>query len=106
MSVKRYEDSITKDTKLLVLAKKYLDTVREDYSELTTAKDIIKLAHNIFREECFGIEQGRTITVQHPDGADCEWKVGERQCVCGNNRYYLEIEGDLVDGYYSYGQWC
>ncbi len=41
MSVKRYEDSIAKDTKLLVLAKKYLDTVREDYSELTTAKDII-----------------------------------------------------------------
>lgn len=39
------------------------------------------------------------------DGDDCTWMIGERRCSCGNNRYYLEVEGNLLDGYYSYGQW-
>jgi hypothetical protein len=32
------------------------------------------------------------------------WVVGDRRCQCGNRRIYLEIEGDLLSGYYAYPQ--
>lgn len=36
---------------------------------------------------------------------ECDsWTVGEDRCECGNRRVYLEVEGDLVDGFYSYPQ--
>lgn len=106
-AIKRYEESVAKENKHLTLAKEFLDNRKEDYSELITAKDIIALAEEISREEYREsvFADGETIEVQHSDGEDCEWD-GCHRCECGNNRYYLEIEGNLVDGYYSYGQWC
>ncbi|CAM0055890.1 hypothetical protein VPHK406_0153 [Vibrio phage K406] len=105
--IKRYEDSVAKENKLLVASKEFLDRRNEDYSELITGKDIIELADKLAREEYReGVFEGsETITVQHSDGDDCEWD-GDHRCECGNNRYYLEIEGDLINGYYSWGQWC
>ena len=105
--IKRYEDSVAKENKLLVASKEFLDKRNEDYSELITGKDIIELADELAREEYREsvFEGGETITVQHSDGDDCEWDGGHR-CECSNNRYYLEIEGDLINGYYSWGQWC
>lgn len=105
--IKRYEQSLAKENKHLVVAKEYLDKREEDYSELITAKDIIELAEELskdeYRESVFA--DGGTITVQHSDGDDCEWD-GDHRCECSFNRYYLEIEGNLIDGYYSWGQWC
>lgn len=104
--IKRYEDSVAKENKLLVVSKKFLDDYGEDYSELITAKDIIKLADDLAREEYFETMKDSTIDVDHSDGDGCEWEVGDHRCKCSNNRYYLEIEGDLINGYYSWGQWC
>ena len=104
--IKRYEDSVAKENKLLVVSKKFLDKRNEDYSELITGKDIIELADELAREEYREAQEGLEIDVTHGDGDDCTWSIGERRCVCGNNRYYLEIEGDLINGYYSWGHWC
>ena len=106
-AIKDYENQIAKDNKHLTLAKEFLDKRGEDYSELVTAKDIIGLAEEMSKEEYREMlfSDGETIEVQHSDGEDCEWDGGHR-CVCGNNRYYLEVDGDMVNGYYSYGQWC
>jgi len=105
--IKRYEYAVAKENKHLIVAKEYLDKKGEDYSELITAKDIIELAEEMskeeYRESVFA--GGETITVQHSDGDDCEWDGGHR-CECSFNRYYLEIEGNMIDGYYSWGQWC
>lgn len=48
----------------------------------------------------------------HPDGSEmsfdaCEcrrWSVGERRCDCGDRRVYLDIEGDLLSGFFAYPQ--
>lgn len=107
LEIKRYEESKARSNLHLTKAKEFLDKRNEDYSGLITAKDIIELAEEMakeeYRETVFAEED--TITVQHSDGEDCEWD-GSHRCECGHNRYYLEIEGNLVDGYYSYGQWC
>ena len=107
VAIKRYEDSVAKENKLLVASKEFLDKRNEDYSELITGKDIIELADELAREEYReGVFEGsETITVQHSDGDDCTWSIGERRCVCSNNRYYLEVEGDILSGYYCYGVW-
>ena len=105
LAIKQHEESIAKENKLLMISKKFLDERNQDYSELITGKDIIKLADEIAREEYHEAQYGEEIDVIHSDGDDCTWSVGERRCECGNNRYYLEIDGDLINGYYSYGQW-
>lgn len=104
--IKRYEDSVAKENKLLLASKEFLDKRNEDYSGLITAKDIISLADNLSREEYFNSMKGETIDVDHSDGDGCKWVVGDHRCECGNNRYYLEMNGDLLNGYYSWGQWC
>lgn len=105
--IKRYEQSVAKENKHLVVAKGFLDKRNEDYSELISAKDIIELAEELAKEEYQEsvFKEEETIPVQHSDGDDCEWDGGHR-CECGFNRYYLEVDGNLLDGYYSYGQWC
>ncbi len=30
------------------------------------------------------------------------WEVGEHRCSCGNRRMYLEVEGNILDGFNSY----
>ncbi|AUR91584.1 hypothetical protein NVP1161O_142 [Vibrio phage 1.161.O._10N.261.48.C5] len=103
--IKRYEDSVAKENKLLVASKDFLDKRNADYSQLITGKEIIELADETAREEYHEAQDGLEIDVTHSDGDDCTWIIGERRCECSNNRYYLEIEGDLINGYYSYGQW-
>lgn len=106
ITIKDYEDKVAKDNKHLTLAKEFLDKRGEDYSYLITAKDILTVAEEISKEEYFKSVEGDLIDVTHGDGDDCEWEIGEHRCVCGNNRYYLEVDGDMINGYYSYGQWC
>ena len=105
--IKKHEDSVAKSNLHLIKAKKFLDKRNEDYSGLITAKDIIELAEEMAKEAYREDRKGDIIEVQHSDGDDCEWDISYgNRCECGHNRYYLEIEGNLVDGYYSYGQWC
>ena len=41
--------------------------------------------------------------VEHDQCNGCDtWTVGERRCFCGNRRMYLEIGGNVVDGFYGY----
>ncbi len=106
-AIKRHEDSIAKENKHLIVAKEYLDKKGEDYSELITANSIISLAEDLSKKDYRNHMEGSIIEVQHSDGEDCEWDISYgHRCECGFNRYYLEIEGNMVDGYYSYGVWC
>lgn len=104
--IKRYEQQVAKSNKHLQVAKEFLDNREEDYSELVTAKEIIGLAEELAQEDYREEQQGLVVDVTHGDGDDCEWEIGDHRCVCGHNRYYLEVEGNLIDGYYSYGVWC
>ena len=107
LEIRRYEESKARSNLHLTKAKEFLDKRNEDYSGLITAKDIIELAEEMAKEAYREDRKGDIIEVQHSDGDDCEWDISYgNRCECGHNRYYLEIEGNLVDGYYSYGQWC
>ena len=94
--------------------KRYIELAKNEYPEVKfedfiTSKEFInaieELAKEEYRKELE--DANEEIDVTHGDGTgDCTWVVGEHRCECGNNRYYLELEGDALDGYFPYGQWC
>ena len=71
-----------------------------------TTDDFIELCNEHAKEIYLESMTGEEISVTHSDGDDCIYSIGSHRCECGNNRYYLETEGDFVTGFYSYGQWC
>lgn len=88
---------------------KALDYIKEhklDSEHCIATDDFIELCNEHAKELYFESVRGDEISVTHGDGDDCDWEIGERRCYCGGNRYYLEICGDFVTGFYSYGQWC
>ncbi len=88
---------------------KALDYIKEhslDDNHCITTDDFIELCNEHAKEIYFESMTGEEIYVTHSDGDDCDWEIGSHRCSCGTNRYYLEIEGDFVTGFYSYGQWC
>lgn len=52
------------------------------------------------------------ILKEYPDGTEIDaggqcdycdsWTVGDRRCSCGNRRMYLEVEGNVLDGFTAY----
>ena len=88
---------------------KALDYIKEhslNPEHCVTTDDYIELCNEHAKEVYFESMTGEEISVTHGDGDDCIYSIGAHRCECGNNRYYLEIEGDFVTGFYSYGQWC
>jgi hypothetical protein len=82
----------------LEIAKKHNLTYKDN-------DDLINQAEEIYRE--------KWCNENYPDGTHidqscCEncssWKIGERRCSCGNRRMYLDIQGNMIDGYYAYAQ--
>lgn len=71
-----------------------------DYSNIDD-KELIKKITDIEIEKHTKLQDGNTITFKQCDECD-EWTVGERRCSCGNRRVYLGVEGNIVDGFYSY----
>lgn len=104
--IKQYEDSIAQTNEHLMFAKGYLQDKVVSYGHCITSQDIINLAEELSKEEYREGLEGDEIDVTHGDGDDCTWQIGDYRCTCGNNRYYLEVDGNMKDGYYSYGQWC
>ena len=95
------EDNIT-----YVKALEYIDKHSLDSSECVTTKDYVAICNEHGKELHRENLQGEEIDVQHSDGDDCVWEVGDHRCECGKNRYYLEVEGNFINGFYSYGHWC
>ncbi|CAH9013752.1 conserved hypothetical protein [Vibrio phage 501E54-1] len=88
---------------------KALDYIKEhslNSEECITSDDYLELCHEHAKDVYFESVKGAEIDVTHGNGDDCTWEIGAHRCICGNNRYYLEIEGDFTTGFYSYGQWC
>jgi hypothetical protein len=104
--IKRINDTTRAANIMYAKALEYIEQNKLDISSCVTTGDYIALcnehAQEVYRESV----EGGEIDVTHGDGDDCTWEIGDRRCVCSNNRYYLEIEGDFVNGFYSYGQWC
>jgi len=94
----RLRSSDERHIRLMNKAREVLDTDSDDPA-------IIKLAEDFLKAKALEEVEDTTIDVQHADGDDCEWDVGDRRCHCGHNRYYAETEGTLLGGYYVYGQW-
>lgn len=90
------------DTKVV----EYIEKHNLDTSWCATVQDFYLCANDHAKEAYRKSMENEEIDVTHSDGEDCEWTVGDRRCACGNNRYYLEVEGDFIKGFYSYGQWC
>ena len=84
----------------------YISDNNLDASDCVLANDYIALCDEHARDVYRDSLEGEEIDVTHGDGDDCVWEIGEHRCECGNNRYYLEVEGDFINGFYSYGQWC
>ncbi len=86
--------------KLLKLAEEYnISPSNYDYS--------IEMFYDAIKEE----HKNRWILANYPDGKElrlkcCDecntWVVGEHRCSCGNRRVYLEVEGDVLEGYIAY----
>jgi len=66
---------------------------------LTAVEDAAKSAH-MARE----FPEGTEVAF---DGCECgQWTVGNCRCSCGNRRVSLEIDGDVVTGFYAYPVAC
>jgi hypothetical protein len=85
---------------------KYCEDNKLDTSWCVGVDDYVKVAEEFGREQYFESMEGVEIDVTHGDGDGCTWLVGSHRCECSNNRYYLEVEGNFMEGYYGYGQWC
>lgn len=98
---KRGMERVRKDSELLVRS---IDFAREHNIEIDGLfnVDIIKkvdeVAKEVYREE--EVPVGTELYLDH-ECYECDtYIVGERRCRCGNRRIYIEIEGDILDGYY------
>lgn len=94
-----------KNDKLLVASIAYLSKHDPDGEWKEKGAEAIinrawALASNAFVEEKY--PDGTEVDVDD-NICECEsWTVGERRCSCGNRRMYLEIEGDLLNGFWAY----
>ena len=89
--------------------KKYIDYAKINHIEipdfLISVKQIIEYIEEIAKEKYIDSIQGEEIDVAHGDGDSCVLEIGEHRCQCGNNRYYIEVDGSAITEYYAYGQW-
>jgi len=102
---KREQEREEKSNVLLVASIAYANNNEIDIEGMTSQKVI-----DIVDEH----SKTKFIAEKYPNGTDvdvddniceCElWIVGDRRCSCGNRRIYLEIDGNLLDGYYAYPQ--
>lgn len=105
-TIKKHVASVVQSNVKLSKAIEYCENNKLDVSWCVGVEDYVKVANDFGKEQYFESMKGEEIDVTHGDGDDCEWTVGEHRCSCGNNRYYLEVEGNFMEGYYGYGQWC
>lgn len=45
---------------------------------------------------------GSEVYLKHACDECSTYIVGDRRCSCGNRRIYIEVEGDIIDGFYYY----
>jgi hypothetical protein len=104
--IKRINDTTRAANIMYTKALEYIEQHKLDTSSCVITGDYIALCNEHSQEVYRESVEGTEIDVTHGDGDDCVWEIGENRCECGNNRYYLEIEGDFDKGFYSWGQWC
>jgi len=103
--IKNLNQKALKQDEQYIKSLAYIEEHNVDSSWCVTKQDFYCCANSHAEELYRESMQDEEIDVTHGDGDDCEWTVGERRCNCGNNRYYLEVDGDFINGFYSYGQW-
>ena len=99
----QYSKTKCKETELTLKLMK----LAEDYHVSVYSYENINEFFSAIKEE----HKNRWILENYPDGTELDldccdecgtWIVGEHRCSCGNRRVYLEVEGNVLDGYIAY----
>lgn len=92
-----------KEDQLLVASIQYATANEVDIEGLDSTgivQRVNEVAKDNYREKNF--PEGETVELDHQCGMCSEYTVGERRCSCGNRRIYIEVEGDIIGGFYGY----
>jgi hypothetical protein len=94
---------LNKSNKLLIKSIEYASKFEIDIDELNT-KEIIEVvgeeAKRRYLEE--ELPEGSEVHLKHACYECNSYIVGERRCSCGNRRIDIQVEGDLLEGFYHY----
>jgi len=94
---------IEKVDKLLIASIKYAAEHEIEIEDLSH-KDIIAMvdefAKNKYLEE--NVPEGTEIYLKHACYECSTYIMGEHRCSCGNRRISIEVEGNIIEGYYHY----
>lgn len=93
--------SLRYESKCFGLSKEYGVNVEDFNSKADFIKRIESIARMKFIDENYS--DGTEIDIGCCDNCD-SWTVGERRCSCGNRRVDLTVEGNILDGFYVYGE--
>jgi hypothetical protein len=94
---------VNKNDKLLVKSIEFA-AKHEIAIEDLTPKQIIDYVSEIAKDNYLKEElpDGTEVYLKHACDECSTYIMGERRCSCGNRRISIEVEGDLIEGFYHY----
>jgi hypothetical protein len=94
---------VNKVDKLLIKSIEYAAKHEIDIEDLSPKAVINHVAEiakdNYLKEE---LPDGTEVYLKHGCDECSTYIMGERRCSCGNRRISIEVEGDLIEGFYYY----
>lgn len=110
---KAYEKLVINENKLSKEFVKYTNYMKEHKLEfLFNNEDIEKINLNDLKRRINEHMGDKYLNEHYKDGDEVDldhecdycntYIVGENRCDCGNRRIYIEVEGDVFDGFYCY----
>lgn len=91
LNSKMNQDNLNKVSDICLLENKF----RHIYNDKSMIKEkFIKKLENFV--------DGQEVDIKSTCSECSTWYFGNRRCSCGNVRIHLEIDGDLLDGFYHY----
>jgi hypothetical protein len=94
---------VNKNDKLLVKSIEYAAKHEIDIEDLNP-KQIIDYVADIAKDNYLKEElpDGTEVYLKHACDECSTYIMGERRCSCGNRRISIEVEGDIIEGFYYY----
>ena len=94
---------LEKIDKLLIESVKYAAEHGIDIDDLSH-KDIISTVDEFAKSEYLkeNVPDGTEVYLKHGCYECSTYIMGEHRCSCGNRRVYIEVEGNIIEGYYHY----
>lgn len=106
----QYENGKAKkqsENKLLIESVKYATKHDIDIEDVSDS-EIIALVreHAIADYENNNFPPGTELYLKHGCDSCSKYIAGEHRCSCGNRRVYIEVEGDILNGFYHFLECC